>query len=78
MTFGVIVFIILVAGVYFAVRELASAELRKVTTARPSIAFPMPSSTLVPQGPLTACPSPTTTTPGGFPSTPIYTLCKEP
>ena len=78
MTFGVIVFIILVVGVYLAVRELASSELRKVTTARPSIAFPTPTSTLVPPGPLTACPSPTTTVPGAFPNTPIYTLCNEP
>ena len=45
MTFGAIVFLILIVGAYMALRELATAQLHKVTTT-PSVTFLPPASSI--------------------------------
>jgi hypothetical protein len=80
LTFGVVVFVILVVGAYIAVRELASAELQKVTSTPPSISFPTAPFSVAPPTGLTLwnCPSSSTSVPSSTPSAPQYAFCTHP
>jgi hypothetical protein len=48
MTFGVIVFAILAVGAWFALREVGSAAVHKVTSPQPPISFPKPPISVTP------------------------------
>ena len=80
VTTGVIIFVILVVGAYLAVREVASAELRKVTSTPPAISFPTPSFTVAPPSGFTwSCSGSAAATPrGSSTGTPGVGFCRAP
>jgi hypothetical protein len=81
MTTGVIIFVILVVGAYLAVREVASAQLRKVISTPPSFSLPKPPFTVAPPTALTPwnCSGSGTSVPQSWPTgTPSYDLCSGP
>ena len=81
MTTGLIIFVILVVGAYVAVREVASAGLRKVPSTPPSISLPKPPFTVTPPTAFTQwdCSGSTTSVPQQWPiDVPSYGLCTSP
>jgi hypothetical protein len=72
-TFGVIVFVILVVGAWFALREVGSEAVHKVTSPQPPISFPKPPISVTP--PTWNCQPDVTSAPAATAITPIASLC---